>query len=91
MDTEVPAGESGPYQATGRTTLRRHPEGADYDRDVVHAILDEALVGHLGVTTPEGPRVLPTAFVRADETVSLPGRWPTGPTERPLVRPCASP
>lgn len=44
-----------------------------YDREVVHAILDEALVAHIGVTTPEGPRVIPTMFARVDEVVYLHG------------------
>jgi nitroimidazol reductase NimA-like FMN-containing flavoprotein (pyridoxamine 5'-phosphate oxidase superfamily) len=73
MTAEQPVAPSDAYRATGRTTLRRHPERGNYDRDVVHAILDEALVGHLGVTTPEGPRVLPTAIVRVDETVYVHG------------------
>jgi len=36
---------SGP---TPRTTVRRLPERARYDRATVHAILDEGLVCHVG-------------------------------------------
>jgi nitroimidazol reductase NimA-like FMN-containing flavoprotein (pyridoxamine 5'-phosphate oxidase superfamily) len=61
------------YQRTDRTTLRRLPERGRYDRRVVHAILDEALVGHLGVTTEAGPRVLPTTYARVDEVVYVHG------------------
>jgi nitroimidazol reductase NimA-like FMN-containing flavoprotein (pyridoxamine 5'-phosphate oxidase superfamily) len=61
------------YQRTDRTTLRRLPDRGRYDRRVVHAILDEALVGHLGVTTEAGPRVLPTTYARVDEVVYVHG------------------
>ena len=73
MRAEDHVATSDAYPPTGRTTLRRHPERAHYDRTVVHAILDEALVGHLGVTTREGPRVLPTAFVRLNDAVYVHG------------------
>ncbi|HEX3541086.1 MAG TPA: pyridoxamine 5'-phosphate oxidase family protein [Acidimicrobiales bacterium] len=54
---------------TGRTQVRRLPERGHYDRATVHAILDEGLVAHLGLSTPEGPRVLPTTYARVGETV----------------------
>ncbi len=39
----------------------------------MHAILDEALVAHLGVTTDSGPRVMPTTFARVGEMVYVHG------------------
>ena len=36
------------YQRTERTRVRRLPERAAYDRDTVHAILDEGFICHLG-------------------------------------------
>lgn len=57
------------YQVTERTTLRRLPDRGSYDRELVHAILDEALVAHLAVTTDAGPRIIPTTFARLGEVV----------------------
>jgi nitroimidazol reductase NimA-like FMN-containing flavoprotein (pyridoxamine 5'-phosphate oxidase superfamily) len=59
------------YQATARTTLRRLPDRGSYDPEIVHTILDEALVAHLAVTTDAGPRVIPTTFARVDEVVYI--------------------
>jgi uncharacterized protein len=61
------------YEPTERTRIRRLPDRGDYDRQTVHAILDEALVAHVGITTPEGPVVLPLTFARVDETIYFHG------------------
>ncbi len=58
---------------TDRTRLRRKPARGSHELAVIHAILDEALVCHVAITTPEGPRVLPTAFVRVDDAIYLHG------------------
>lgn len=63
----------GGYAPTTRTSLRRLPARGSYDRAVVHAILDEALVAHLGVTSDGEPRVLPTTFARVGEVVYVHG------------------
>lgn len=44
-----------------------------YDRATVHAILDEALVCHLGFVFDGQPFVLPTMFVRHEERVFVHG------------------
>ncbi|MEM1416032.1 MAG: GNAT family N-acetyltransferase [Myxococcota bacterium] len=64
-----------------RTSLRRHPERAR--PDAVRAILDEALVVHVGVSTPEGPLVLPMAFGRRDDTLYLHGAVANGLLRQP--------
>ncbi len=56
-----------------RTRLRRHPERGRYDEGAVHAILDEAIVAHVGVLTELGPVVLPMAYGRIDRTLYLHG------------------
>lgn len=61
------------YPLTPRTSLRRLPARASYDRDVVHAILDEGLVAHLGMSTEIGPRVIPTTYGRIEDTVYVHG------------------
>ena len=61
------------YEPTDRTTLDRHPERGAYDRPTVHAILDEALIGHLGFTDGDSPFVIPVLFARAGDTVYVHG------------------
>jgi nitroimidazol reductase NimA-like FMN-containing flavoprotein (pyridoxamine 5'-phosphate oxidase superfamily) len=68
------------YPVTTRTTPHRLAERVSYDRPTAHAILDEALVCHLGFATPDGVRVLPTLFVRIDETLYVHASTGSGPT-----------
>src|SRR5688500_13607477 len=63
----------GSYAPTPRTTANRLRERVGYDADVVHAILDEAYVCHLGFVVDGEPRVLPTLHVRIDDTVYVHG------------------
>lgn len=60
-----------PYLPTPRTTPTRYRERVSYDRDLVHGILDEALICHLGYLSGGRPVVLPTAHARLDETLYL--------------------
>jgi uncharacterized protein len=61
------------YQATERTRVRRLPERAAYDRDTVHAILDEGFVCHAGFVVDGQPYVIPTGYARVGETLYLHG------------------
>jgi nitroimidazol reductase NimA-like FMN-containing flavoprotein (pyridoxamine 5'-phosphate oxidase superfamily) len=56
-----------------RTTLGRHPERGRGDRDLVSAILDEALVCHVGFLADGYPTVIPTLHARLGDTVFLHG------------------
>jgi hypothetical protein len=58
-----------------RTRLRRLPERGSHDWDVISAILDEALVCHVGFSAAEGgaPVVIPTAHVRVGSVLYLHG------------------
>jgi uncharacterized protein len=67
------------YHPTARTTPTRYRERATYDRDVVHRILDEALICHLGYLSDDRPVVLPTTHVRCGETLYLHGSTGSGP------------
>ncbi|OBK99542.1 pyridoxamine 5'-phosphate oxidase family protein [Mycobacterium sp. 1165178.9] len=67
------------YQPTARTTPTRYRERARYDRPAIHAILDEALICHLGYSTAGRPVVLPTTHARCDETLYLHGSTGSGP------------
>jgi nitroimidazol reductase NimA-like FMN-containing flavoprotein (pyridoxamine 5'-phosphate oxidase superfamily)/GNAT superfamily N-acetyltransferase len=58
---------------TARTTLKRKPQRGSHERDALNAILDEALVCHVGVVIDGAPRVLPTAHVRVGDALYVHG------------------
>ena len=58
---------------TDRTTVRRLPARGAYDRDTVHAILDEALLCHVGFIVDGAPFVIPTIHTRVGDTVYFHG------------------
>ena len=61
------------YDVDKRNEVRQLREKADYDRDTVHAILDNALVAHVSFLQDGGPVVVPMIFGREDETIFLHG------------------
>jgi uncharacterized protein len=67
------------YRPTPRTTPTRYRERAQYDRETVHQILDEALICHLGYVSAGRPVVLPTTHARLGETLYLHGSTGGGP------------
>ncbi len=53
-----------------RVRLRRKRERGSYDREVIDAILDEALIAHLGIVDEHGqPFVVPTLHARCGDVV----------------------
>lgn len=56
-----------------RSRVRRAPARAAYDRDTIDAILDEALVAHLGFAIDGHPYVIPTLHARVGDTVYVHG------------------
>lgn len=62
-----------PLAPTERTTLRRHPERGHDDRNELYAVLDEALVCHVGLATDDGPVVIPTTHARHGDHLVLHG------------------
>jgi nitroimidazol reductase NimA-like FMN-containing flavoprotein (pyridoxamine 5'-phosphate oxidase superfamily) len=58
---------------TPRTTVQRHQERAAYDRASVNAILDEALIAHVGFSVDDQPFVIPMAFARDGDRLILHG------------------
>lgn len=59
---------------TPRTRVRRLPELGVYERERVHAILDEALYCHLAWVGDDGdPRIIPTIHARVGDTVYVHG------------------
>ncbi|MEU1257653.1 pyridoxamine 5'-phosphate oxidase family protein [Streptomyces chartreusis] len=71
--TEEPTSQAGAYTPTDRTVPTRSAERAAYDKELVHAILDEAYVCHLGFVRDGAPVVLPTLFGRVGETLYVHG------------------
>jgi nitroimidazol reductase NimA-like FMN-containing flavoprotein (pyridoxamine 5'-phosphate oxidase superfamily) len=61
------------FTRTDRTTVRRKPDRASYDRDLVYSILDEAFVCHLGLVHDGQPFVMPTNYVRDADRLLLHG------------------
>jgi uncharacterized protein len=60
-------------EPTPRTTLRRLPARGHFDRTTVNAILDEALVCHVGFVSDGQPFVIPTIHARVGDEVFVHG------------------
>ncbi len=58
---------------TPRTRVRRMPARAEYERETIEAILDEALVAHLGFAVDGEPFVIPTLHARVGDSVCFHG------------------
>jgi nitroimidazol reductase NimA-like FMN-containing flavoprotein (pyridoxamine 5'-phosphate oxidase superfamily) len=63
----------GEYAQTKRTRVFRKPGRASHDHDLVHSILDEALICHVGFVQEGQPYVIPTIHARDGETLFLHG------------------
>ncbi|MFF1380894.1 pyridoxamine 5'-phosphate oxidase family protein [Streptomyces sp. NPDC058308] len=71
--TAATSPESAAYTPTDRTIPTRSRERASYDRETVHAILDEAYVCHLGFVRDGAPVVLPTLYGRVGDRLYVHG------------------
>jgi nitroimidazol reductase NimA-like FMN-containing flavoprotein (pyridoxamine 5'-phosphate oxidase superfamily) len=70
VSTPLPAPPNQAGAPSDRVRLRRKRERASYDRGVIEAILDEALIAHLGIVEEDGcPVVVPTLHARCGEVV----------------------
>lgn len=58
---------------TKRTRLKRIPKRAVYERDPLNAILDEAIICHVGFVADGQPYVIPTGFARIGEDLYIHG------------------
>ncbi|MER6330380.1 pyridoxamine 5'-phosphate oxidase family protein [Streptomyces sp. NPDC001034] len=65
--------QSTAYTPTDRTVPTRDADRAAYDKDLVHAILDEGYVCHLGFVRDGAPVVLPTLYGRVGERLYVHG------------------
>ncbi|WP_415947229.1 pyridoxamine 5'-phosphate oxidase family protein [Streptomyces sp. KLOTTS4A1] len=63
----------GSYAPTDRTVPTRSKERAHYDRELVHSILDETYLCHMGFIREGAPVVLPTLYARVGERLYVHG------------------
>lgn len=61
------------FPQTERTTLRRLPKRAVYDRQLVYEILDEGFICHVGFAVDDRPFVIPTGYARVDDQLYIHG------------------
>ncbi|QOV45465.1 pyridoxamine 5'-phosphate oxidase family protein [Streptomyces chromofuscus] len=71
--TQETTSPSAAYTRTDRTVPTRSPDRAAYDKELVHAILDQAYVCHLGFVRDGAPVVLPTLYGRVGERLYVHG------------------
>lgn len=64
---------SAPAPPSERTTVRRAPDRARYERETIRSILDEGLVAHVGFLAGDSPIVIPMAYARVGERLYLHG------------------
>ena len=70
---EQPTSQPAAYTPTDRTVPTRSADRASYDRELVHSILDEGYVCHLGFIRDGAPVVLPTLYARVGERLYVHG------------------
>jgi uncharacterized protein len=61
------------YSPTDRTQVKRLPKRGVYDREQVHAILDEGVICHVGFSVDGQPYVIPTGYARDGEQIYIHG------------------
>src|SRR5579863_4123641 len=61
------------YTPTSRTKVRRLPKRGSYDKTIIHAILDEGFVCHVGFAVDSQPYVIPTVYARAGDMIYVHG------------------
>ena len=70
---QQPTSQPAAYTPTDRTVPTRSADRASYDKDLVHAILDEGYVCHLGFVRDGAPVVLPTLYGRVGDRLYVHG------------------
>jgi nitroimidazol reductase NimA-like FMN-containing flavoprotein (pyridoxamine 5'-phosphate oxidase superfamily) len=65
--------EASSIPQTSRTTLKRLPKRASYDREIVNSILDEGFICHVGFSVEDKPFVIPTGYARVEDKLLIHG------------------
>jgi len=60
-------------EQTEKTRVRRLPKRGRYDRETISAILDEAIICHVGFAIDGQPYVIPTGFARIGDDLYIHG------------------
>ncbi len=68
----------GPHPPSERVRVKRKPERGRYDRATVDAIIDRAIVGHVGYLVDGQPYVIPTAIWRQGDRLYWHGSSASG-------------
>jgi len=58
---------------TDRTRVKRLPARGAYDRAIIHSILDEAFICHVGFSIDGQPYVIPTGYARIGDDLYIHG------------------
>ncbi len=61
------------HSPSERTRVQRLPKRGAYDRETIHAILDEGFVCHVGFVIGAQPFVIPTSYARDGERLIIHG------------------
>jgi nitroimidazol reductase NimA-like FMN-containing flavoprotein (pyridoxamine 5'-phosphate oxidase superfamily) len=61
------------FPQTERTKLKRLPKRGHFDRETVHAILDEGFICHVGFAVDGQPFVIPTGYARSGDKLYIHG------------------
>ena len=61
------------YEKTEKNRVKRHPERAAYEKEIIYQIVDEAIICHVGFVQGEQPFVIPMLHARREDTILLHG------------------
>ena len=61
------------YDVSPLTKISRDPHRGSYDKDIIHAILDEAIDITVSYIADDVPRAIPTGFVRLEDRLYIHG------------------
>jgi nitroimidazol reductase NimA-like FMN-containing flavoprotein (pyridoxamine 5'-phosphate oxidase superfamily) len=61
------------FPVTSRTRVKRLPKRGVYDKPAINAILDEGLICHVGFTLDGQTYVIPTGYVRVEDSLYIHG------------------
>ena len=73
MNEERRAKSKDHYPVTAQNRVRRLPKRGHYDRETIHAIIDEALICHVGFVIDGAPVVIPTIHWREGDELYFHG------------------
>ena len=61
------------FEINDRNRIRRLPNRGKYDKETIQAIVDDALICHVGFVVDDQPFVIPTLLARQGDTILLHG------------------